>query len=175
MSTADAKRALANPRTYYDFRWSQSGWTEHEYHRVERRYVKGSVLDIGCGFGHGCNNIPNAVGLDVSNIALRKVTSPKIQGDALNLPFRDKVFDTVIMSELLEHVKDDVEALNEAIRVCKKRLIISIPNRDHCYDPSHLREYDEAKLEHLIKRKVQWIDYNGSYHRLICVVPLIGA
>lgn len=172
MVTEDGKRALENPRKYYDFRWSQSGWTEHEYHIVERRYAEGLVLDVGCGFGHGCNNIPNAVGLDVSNTALRKVTSPKIQADALNLPFRDKIFDTVIASELLEHVKDDVRAINELMRVCKQRLIISIPNRDHCYDPSHLREYDEVKIEHLIGHKPQWIEYTGSYHRLICVVEL---
>lgn len=50
-----------------------------------------------------------------------------IKQDAENLKFKDKSFDSVLCSQVLEHTKNPVGAINELKRVTKKRLIISIP------------------------------------------------
>ncbi len=41
------------------------------------------------------------------------------QGDATRLPFRDNSFDRVIVSEVLEHVQNDVGAISEIARILK--------------------------------------------------------
>lgn len=50
-----------------------------------------------------------------------------IQADVENLPFKDKVFDFVFCSHLLEHVKNPDRAINELTRVAR-RGYLEIPN-----------------------------------------------
>jgi len=45
-----------------------------------------------------------------------------------NLPFQDGTFDTVVMLDVLEHVYAPEVLLEEAVRVSKKYIIISVPN-----------------------------------------------
>ena len=42
-----------------------------------------------------------------------------LRGDATRLPFADATFDTVVTSEVLEHIQDDVTAISELHRVLK--------------------------------------------------------
>ncbi len=51
-----------------------------------------------------------------------------IEADVQNLPFKDNSFDIVTCFEVLEHVPDPVAAMKELRRVCKHRLLISVPN-----------------------------------------------
>jgi len=44
------------------------------------------------------------------------------------LPFYDRSFDLVIMSEVLEHIVDSERALAEAARVSKEDILVSVPN-----------------------------------------------
>ncbi|HEY5714626.1 MAG TPA: class I SAM-dependent methyltransferase [Candidatus Gracilibacteria bacterium] len=48
-----------------------------------------------------------------------QVTAPLVVGNAEDLPFKDKVFDFVIASNLLEHVPDPGKACSELQRVAK--------------------------------------------------------
>ena len=52
-------------------------------------------------------------------------------GDAEALPFRDATFDLVSLFSVIEHVKDQEQALCEAFRVLKPggTLVVQIPNR----------------------------------------------
>lgn len=53
-----------------------------------------------------------------------------VEGDALKLPFPDNYFNSVIMSEVAEHLPDDLKGLEEVYRVLKPRgkLILTVPN-----------------------------------------------
>lgn len=86
------------------------------------------VLDIGCGNGvfsrwlteKGCH----VCGLDFSRRALRQAKpyqNGTIQGDIVNLPFQDAIFDCVVFIEVLEHVPPSLEqhVLSEIRRVLK--------------------------------------------------------
>ena len=100
------------------------------------------LLDMGCGAGrHAFESFKRGarvVAFDYSAAELKDVgglfaamrdageagTEPgsmaaTTNGDALALPFPDDTFDRVIASEVLEHVSDDRQALQEVFRVLR--------------------------------------------------------
>jgi len=93
-------------------------------------------LDAGCGSGLIARHVRNIVGLDISRIELKlaKKYAPHgeyIQGDVLNLPLRNCVVDSIICTEILEHVSNASLAIDEFNRVLKNGglLIGSVPRR----------------------------------------------
>jgi ubiquinone/menaquinone biosynthesis C-methylase UbiE len=82
----------------------------------------GDILDVGCGgeLLRGYLSSGYYVGLDIEGGTVR--------GSAVELPFRNRSFDTVALCEVLEHLESPHMALREACRVARKRLVISIPN-----------------------------------------------
>ncbi len=117
-------------------------------------YVKGVTLDVGCGrkpyektFFAGAEKY---VGLDY----LTDRSTPDVIGSATNIPLGDAGFDTVVSTEVLEHVPDPLKALREMHRVLKPGgyLILSTP----MYWPRHEVPYDYFRypydgLLHLVK------------------------
>lgn len=90
-------------------------WLEGEpnfYFRYKRKLlesmVEGSCLNVGCG-SHIIENAEN------------------INEGLPELPYEDGAFDTVICSDVLEHLYNDKEALEELSRVTRKKLIITVP------------------------------------------------
>jgi len=66
-------------------------------------------------------------------------------------PFSNKFFDVIIISEVMEHLFNDVNALNESHRVLKDngKLILTVPFLDS-NDAFHVRMHDEKTIEHLL-------------------------
>lgn len=79
-------------------------------------------LEIGCGT-HVTPNV-NVV------IDLEKRYARDVQADAHVLPFKDKVFNTVLMFEVLEHLESPIKSIKEVKRILENNgeLIVSIPN-----------------------------------------------
>jgi SAM-dependent methyltransferase len=114
--------------------------------------VRGSsILDVGCGYGkwgflvkryfghtydHGdFTSQPVVYGLDIFYKHLQALKHHNIydyliNADSLDLPFKDKIFDTTIATEVLEHLEksDGKRFINELERVTRRCLIISTPN-----------------------------------------------
>ena len=96
------------------------------------------ILDAGCGEGFFSAKVydefPHAsiVGCDGAQEALviaRKI-NPSIKFEQANIyemPYRDKEFDLVVCSEVLEHLKDPKSALCELDRV-GKCLLVTVPH-----------------------------------------------
>jgi FkbM family methyltransferase len=105
------------------------------------------IIDIGSQDGHIFENTLFAK--DVTSIDIDKYDFPGfIQMDANNIKFPDKSFDTAILGEILEHVKDPVQVLKEAKRVAK-RILITVPNEyewDKSFSPfKDLEEESKAR------------------------------
>lgn len=99
-----------------------------------------TVLDCGCGMGFYLMAIGQLRRVDLTGLdgdpkrlewARREgVPARLVFGDAQQLPFADESFDSVLMSEVLEHLPDDGRALLEAYRVLRPggALAVSVPN-----------------------------------------------
>jgi SAM-dependent methyltransferase len=96
------------------------------------------VLDAGCGVGmylrHFAQVSEFVVGVDIDpdKVAEAREYVPRVQvASAEALPFSDGSFDVVLSHEVLEHVGDDRQALQEAVRVLAPggRLVLFVPNR----------------------------------------------
>jgi SAM-dependent methyltransferase len=83
----------------------------------------GTCLDLGAGSGMaahvlGLERRAAIVGVDISHRLLRHSPSPAVQGDALQLPFRDGSFQLVVAAALFHHLPGrERELLTECGRV----------------------------------------------------------
>jgi SAM-dependent methyltransferase len=123
-----------------------------------------SVLDIGCGAGTNLDLLSERFaggsvhGIDIEIEALRFCRSerptPVYAADFANLPFRADSFDLIFALDSLEHVADDVSALQGAHRVCRPggTLVITVPAFGFLWGSvdtvgHHFRRYGRRELE----------------------------
>ncbi len=94
----------------------------------------GSVLDVGCGTGYISKQISNCVACDLDlqrlDIARNhtKGCVPLMAASVTQLPFRDSSFDLVLATEVMEHVPDTRNMLEEIKRVSARYSLITVPN-----------------------------------------------
>jgi SAM-dependent methyltransferase len=90
-------------------------------------FVEGPCLEIGCGEGNNLARLlrkTRCVGVDLFPkkliFAARELPQAQLAGaEASELPFRDGVFATVFMRDLLHHVPNPTAVLAEAVRVLR--------------------------------------------------------
>lgn len=100
------------------------------------------LLDVGCGLGTRLGTMNRVygtcgVGIDFSHAELKAAISYNPCGndyyvaDALELPFRDGVFDLVMSYDVVEHVTDPRRLVREMTRVLRPggRLLLYTPSR----------------------------------------------
>jgi SAM-dependent methyltransferase len=116
-------------------------WRSGQERRLQliRRYVplEGKwILDVGCGIGTYVKRFrdfsPHVYGIDVSAKRLADSTMPNLvaaAGEAL--PFGETTFDVLVFNEVIEHVKDDRQTIEDALRVLRPggHIVIYAPNR----------------------------------------------
>jgi len=104
------------------------------------------ILDVPCGRGFYLNMFryvseARLVGADLDWDVLAKAQTnighlPDVAlqyASIYRLPYPDNTFDAVILSEVLEHLKDDVAGLREALRVLKPGgvVAVTVPNANY--------------------------------------------
>ena len=121
-----------------------------------------NVLDIGCGYtAHERANCVADV-QDFSKFYLNKKNFIRIENKTL--PFKDKEFDFVIASHVIEHVKDVKIFIKELQRISSKGYI-ELPTilednlvfenkKDHLW---HM-EFDDDKNQLIISKKIQFLE-----------------
>jgi len=91
-----------------------------------------AVLDAGASDGLFLQQVGARRGVGVNFLVpcAKKIVSdgyPATVADVERLPFADGSFDVVICCETLEHVPNPVSAINELARVCRGRVVVTIP------------------------------------------------
>ncbi|MBN1681087.1 MAG: class I SAM-dependent methyltransferase [Anaerolineae bacterium] len=141
------------------------------------------ILDCACGRGFYLNmyryvSACPLVGLELDAAIIRKAQRnvghlPDItlaRGNMYRLPFPDDFFDGVILSEILEHIDDDVAGLREVRRVLKPGGVVAITvphaNYPFLWDPVNWT------LEHVFGTKIRrgplagiWANHVRLYER----------
>lgn len=124
----------------YDHRAHDSAiWLQRYWQRARHRIILefsaggGRILDVGCGSSRILQDLPGAVGVDVLLRKLRflRPVHPQVaQASVFALPFLDASFDTVICSEVIEHIPDEPVVLGELNRVLRPggTLVLGTPD-----------------------------------------------
>lgn len=147
--------------------------TVPSYDMVElaSRYAGTRILDVGCGIGVNCKELNrrgfSCVGIewneDYAREASQDIEAYHMSAEALE--FEDKSFDTVIMFEVLEHLRNPEKALQEVKRVIRKNLILSVPNlgplvdcvehnviMHHFFETTHYNFFTRKMLERFLRK-----------------------
>ena len=121
------------------------------------------VLEVGSGISPVMTKTHHIIYTDLSFTAIQLLRHTHRKGlyvvtDCTRLPFKANVFSHTICSEVLEHIPDDMEAIQELARVMKPagRLIVTFPHRKFYFaiDDSfvgHYRRYEISEMENKLK------------------------
>ncbi len=98
-----------------------------------------SLLDAGCSWGYAtrffAEKCSETSGIEISDdVEIARKRYPHIdfhRGGLESTPFADASFDVIVMSDVLEHVDDEIAALNEMARILRPggTFIVSTPHR----------------------------------------------
>lgn len=99
-----------------------------------------TLLDAGCSSGYATRyyqkKTNKAIGIDTDELAIqeakRRYSGLTFKVMSIeNTEFVNKYFDVVIMSDVLEHLKNDLIGINEVYRILKKggSMIITVPHK----------------------------------------------
>ncbi|MFH1428269.1 MAG: class I SAM-dependent methyltransferase [Candidatus Margulisiibacteriota bacterium] len=155
---------------------------------------KGAVLDIGCGTGHFTLNMLED-GMDVTAIDTlqemvdfttlttkkygSKVKTARMDAEDLSREFKPLTFDNILLIDVLEHIKDDEQLLQDLHSLLRENgeLIIVVPAYQWCYgvrdkEIGHFRRYDKKDIvSKLIKNG--FVIKKARYWNLISLLPYI--
>ena len=120
-----------------------------------------NILDIGCGYN--ANKFAKVI-CDIQDLSNHYQDKKFIRLTEKKLPFKDKEFDFVVASHVMEHVEDIDFFIKELERVSKKGYV-ELPTmlednlvfenkKDHLW---HM-DFDDVESKLLISKKVQYFE-----------------
>ncbi len=121
-------------------------------------YLKGRVLDIGCGIGDFLQFRPNTVGVDVNVNSILWCQSHNLDARIMEpdiLPFDDSGFDAAILDNVLEHIIDPEPLMLEICRVLRTNatIIIGVPGQcGFSAREEHITYYAEQDVVKLLSK-----------------------
>jgi len=122
-------------------------------------FVTGTVLDLGCGSRpyENCFNgrVKRWVGADYPASGHPPAARVEVFADAMELPLADQSFDTVLCTQVLEHVPEPLDVLRESLRVLRPggHLVLTAPQYNGLHgEPQDFYRYTKYGLEHLAKK-----------------------
>jgi len=178
------------------------GWplTINERHqaRIFRRFLTGQtgrLLDMGGSYGsyafHFARGGWDVTVIDIDDDSLRVGRAIKehlgkpaisfLHRDLLQTGFEEGEFDVVLLSQVLEHIKDDAAVLREAGRVLRPGgiLVIAVPHSAEDLEFSHQVFYCDIKEEEQAKASGAWAEdghwrQGYSFDKLQALLEMAG-
>jgi len=179
---------------------TQHEWESHidNIFRIFDKNLKGyspnNIFDVGCGYGYRTVRIAEYFGIDMSNVYgvdndEERITScqnvfnaHKVDLEFESIPHDDDIFDLVICNQVLEHLKNYNNVIDELIRVTKTKgyILIGIPNLSHlinriyllfgiqpmciAIDSSHVRAFTHRSFARMLDslQEIKLVDFEGA-------------
>ena len=160
------------------------------YQLATRKYIKpgDKTLDVGFGLGYGLRIMAEKA-KELRGIEIDRRAVSRIQGlirevpnicevklyDGYNIPYGANTFDVVICIDVIEHVSDYMGLIMEMVRVSKRIIFMSTPNRRLEYTRPdglpknrwHLREWSCEEFNYILQKisniRVDWNFLNGPW------------
>lgn len=144
---------------------------QYEIYRTCSRVVKGVVADVGCGTGFGTHlltiHADSVRAFDIDEGALRFAATcfpfPNLTFVLRDVTRElDGLYDFITMIDVIEHIKDDKNAIkNVGLHLKKDGIFLcSTPNRllRRTLYPGHVREYSPEEFKKLLKTSFPTVD-----------------
>ena len=171
------------------------------------------LLEIGCGAGNLLlqatvkNSYPVALDLSMQALAFvrSRLEEAKSSGESPSgfactqaigecLPFADRSFDCILLSEVIEHLEAPQISIREAVRVLRSggRLLITTPNYRSFWPvmewvvdrlnmapkmagEQHISHFDPSSLQKMLTELGLTIEYAGSIYNLSPFLSLVSS
>lgn len=136
-----------------------------------RAHAGKKILDFGCASGNYCLELSRlgfeCTGVDVNEEYVRTASGRGVNALLIkdSLPFEDKSFDTALLFEVLEHVKDPLRILKEAKRAAGRNVLLTVPNNsefemlkklnltyEHMLEDDHINFFTKDSLSELLSQ-----------------------
>ncbi|MBV20457.1 MAG: SAM-dependent methyltransferase [Cytophagia bacterium] len=138
-------------------------------------YIKGDVMELGCGEGRGINNIlknsRSYTAVDKIDEAIKILSGkyPKEKFVSTSFPpldtFKTNSFDCVVSFQVIEHIEDDDLFIGEIYRILRPGgiALLTTPNIKMTLtrNPWHIREYTSEELVALASKYFSKIEIKG--------------
>jgi SAM-dependent methyltransferase len=173
--------ALTGERTLPDVPEENYWFRRHlaVYEWVAARCRGRSVVDLACGEGYGTDVLASvaaeAVGVDANPEAFEHA---RARYRRPNLEFRRGLVedfqgprDAVVFLQTIEHIQEPDRLLDRIAKMAPvayvstpNRLTLAPPGAEHSDNPWHLREYDPAEYEQLLRPHFREVVLLGLFH-----------
>src|SRR5690606_8061302 len=147
-----------------------------------RGYMKGRLLDFGCGSKpyRKLFLVSEYVGTDIETSGHDHThENIDIYYDGRTLPFADNSFDSIFSSEVLEHVFNLSEILDELCRVLKPggHMLVTVPFVwDEHEIPYDFARYTSFGLQHILKEKgLELVETRKTTNYVATIFQMWGA
>ncbi len=127
------------------------------------------VVDVGAYDGYWLSLIEANLKIALDLYPSKKYDDVSyVRGDALKMPFKNNAFDVVFALDVIEHVSDEIEFINELFRICKKMgyIIITTPHIDLKIFPSFLTDWIHRKWGHYRKKGYDKVELESLFRSL---------
>ena len=142
-----------------------------------------TCIDVGCAAGHSTTALAELfpavwTGCDFSSSAIAAAMEMN-SGCGIDFRYVPKVsllpelgsFDSVVCSEVIEHVEDDLALVNSLVALAAKTVIITTPCKV-VDDPGHLRTYTQGTLVDLCGDFCASVMTLGAFLFVVIDIPL---
>ncbi len=115
------------------------------------------ILEVGCGTGSGILGAypERVIGVDVNSYAVDFCCKKGFNAHHIvagkPYPFSDAAFDVCVLDNVLEHIEDPGQTIDECLRVTTESggMIVVVPGeKGYAADPDHKKYYE---AEHLVR------------------------
>ncbi len=142
--------------------------------------LHGKLVDIGCGIKPYINlfKVDEYIGLEIDNAKNRNHKHADVLYDGKVIPFKNNTFDSILLTQVFEHVFNPNEFLKEVNRVTKMGglLLMTVPFVwDEHEQPYDYARYSSFGLKHILNENgFEVIEHRKSNDGLEVIFQLLN-